>query len=393
MPQGAVKFYDERKHFGRIVYGDGREVYVHVSQLGGVSGAALVEGEPVDFEIEPNDRGGEAVQVKRLEERVKGKVAEYDRAKGWGYATADGNERRYWFHYTFIVGGGRTNLEPGDAVEFVLGADDQGRPQAHRVKRLDSRFALERFVLILNRDERMEELAELAQDEDWDYKYSGSAEPKPVLRSYVYYTFDRLEDEGKIEQSTDSDGQPIACFNTGLVTQLQEQIFAYMTPNRQQVVGGPPWFLHAFLAESDRRMTFFAKRPDIADYFEDPAELIYDTRVDLIVDIPHIIQDNRDRFPEKLRDNEFVLRSAVEGALNAAKRRVRGNYKTAIPQFYQGKLQLLLPLCLQAPNRADLALVVERGPHVYYGPTVLPLDAAYRNARLIARPDREWLQP
>ena len=43
--------------------------------------------------------------------------------------------------------------------------------------------------------------------------------------------------------------------------------------------------------------------------------------------------------------------------------------------------------------KADLALVVERENKRYFGSTVLPLDWAYKNARLIARPDREWLEP
>jgi hypothetical protein len=45
------------------------------------------------------------------------------------------------------------------------------------------------------------------------------------------------------------------------------------------------------------------------------------------------------------------------------------------------------------PERADLALVVARENEVYRASTVLTLDMAFNNARLIARPDREWLDP
>ena len=58
-----------------------------------------------------------------------------------------------------------------------------------------------------------------------------------------------------------------------------------------------------------------------------------------------------------------------------------------------GGLQLLLPLCLVRPDQADLALVVERENQVYRASTVLTLDMAYNNARLVARPDTEWLDP
>ena len=42
---------------------------------------------------------------------------------------------------------------------------------------------------------------------------------------------------------------------------------------------------------------------------------------------------------------------------------------------------------------ADLALVVERHSTFYRAATCLTLDMAYNNARQIARPDRDWLQP
>ena len=150
----------------------------------------------------------------------------------------------------------------------------------------------------------------------------------------------------------------------------------------------PLWILEKFAKESDRSLTVFAQRPDIANYFSDPSELLYDTRIELVVDIDHVIGDNRDRFPSELVANDFAMRSSLDAAILAAKRRVRRNYKTAIPQYYRGSLQLLLPLCLVEPERADLALEVARENQVYRASTVLTLDMAYNNARLIARPER-----
>ena len=56
-------------------------------------------------------------------------------------------------------------------------------------------------------------------------------------------------------------------------------------------------------------------------------------------------------------------------------------------------MQLLLPLCLLQDGKADLALVVEKEKdgRAYRGNTVLTLDMAYSNARLLARPDPDWL--
>lgn len=51
------------------------------------------------------------------------------------------------------------------------------------------------------------------------------------------------------------------------------------------------------------------------------------------------------------------------------------------------------PLCLEDVGRADLALSVDQVSEVYRAATILTLDMAYNNARLIARLDREWLEP
>src|SRR5207247_7209034 len=86
----------------------------------------------------------------------------------------------------------------------------------------------------------------------------------------------------------------------------------------------------------------------------------------------------------------------MQDALKVALKRVRWNFKTAIPQYFPTKNQmsLLLPLGLVRDDIADLALVVERTPSgAYLGHTILPLDWAYNNARLVCRPNSDWLVP
>ena len=76
------------------------------------------------------------------------------------------------------------------------------------------------------------------------------------------------------------------------------------------------------------------------------------------------------------------------------KKRVLANYKIAVPQYYKGKIQLLLPLCLVDSDIPDLALVVTKNPtgNFYQGHTCLSIEMAYNNARLIAKPDSYWLK-
>jgi hypothetical protein len=243
-------------------------------------------------------------------------------------------------------------------------------------------------------ESRLKELAERAQPEDWSFD---SAQPYGILGNYQKYTFKRLFHEKKIEEGVDSAGTKIAAFNTGLFTPNYEAICAFFEANRDS--SRQPWVLKDWVVESDRRLTFFRAKPRVARYFDKPAELIYDPDRELIPNLDHILDENVDRYPADLRDSPHRRRMMLQGAVAEGGKRAQMNYKIAVPQFYfghegsePGRIQLLLPLCFNDPTRADLALVVEREERAYRAFTVLPLDRAYSNARLIAKPETDWLK-
>lgn len=240
---------------------------------------------------------------------------------------------------------------------------------------------------------RLRELAERAQRERWSFDPS---QPFVILGNYLRYTFKRLFQEGKIEDGLDANRSKVAAFNTGLFTPNYESIYAFFEANRD--TSRQPWVLKDFITESDRRLSFFATKPRVARYFDKPGELIYDPDRELIPNLDHILDENVDRYPEDLQRNPHRRRMMLQGAVAEAGKRAQMNYKVAVPQFYfgregaeLGRIQLLLPLFFDEPARADLALVVEREEHAYRAFTVLPLDRAYNNGRLIARPETDWL--
>jgi hypothetical protein len=68
--------------------------------------------------------------------------------------------------------------------------------------------------------------------------------------------------------------------------------------------------------------------------------------------------------------------------------------KTAIPLYFPktDSISLLLPIALVDDEVVDMALVTNKmNATTYYASTVLPLDMAYTNARLVCRPDSDWL--
>jgi hypothetical protein len=87
----------------------------------------------------------------------------------------------------------------------------------------------------------------------------------------------------------------------------------------------------------------------------------------------------------------LATRNALEGAMKHSIRLAQRSYRIAVPQFYRGRIQLLLPLYLRDSTKPDLAVTLERHGGWYRAATVLYADWAYRHARLLARPNSEWL--
>jgi CspA family cold shock protein len=60
MPEGTVKWFNERKGFGFISQDDGGDIFVHYSSINMPGFKKLVEGDRVSFEVEEDDRGPKA---------------------------------------------------------------------------------------------------------------------------------------------------------------------------------------------------------------------------------------------------------------------------------------------------------------------------------------------
>jgi len=401
---GTFKGWNRNKGFGFIRPDDGSEdVFIHQSAV--ADPKAFRPGVRVSFEVQASAKGRSATNVIITEaaattlkaERYRGRV-KFWTERGFGFIEPDDRSGDVFVHESALAGDQGEYLCEGDIVEYQV-ADGKKGLEAGAISIVGWTAPLDRLARFADMGGPgwLTRLDDISEDEPWEYKHTTAPEPLPILRSYVRHTFRRLEEmEGGIGYSKD---EKFAAFNTGLVTPNQEDIFALFganpRPNRQ------PWRLMGFQKASDRQFLnqFGASLPPLANYFEDPSVLLYDRRCELFVSIDHVME-NIDRFPKHLQANAYVARQLLISAEATTKKRVYRNYKAAVPQFYRdkggaGSVQLLIPICLENPARADLALVVgktETGT-AYRGSTVLTLDMAYNNARLLARPDTEWLQP
>lgn len=225
----------------------------------------------------------------------------------------------------------------------------------------------------VNWNKYTDELSKIASQENWSnetYPNNG------ILANYLVKTYDKLTSEKNIII-----GQNYALFNTGLFNKYYDPLYAYQSGSDI-----------SFMTGYELSNIGISDRPERANYFENPELLLFDWHYPIDVYYKHILDDekNKSRLPKEFLNSNNKI-NIINGALDTMKKRVSSNYKLAIPQYYEGKIQLLLPLCLMSDDKPDIAIAVTKKDSCYQGHTCLTLDMAYNNARLIAKPESNWL--
>lgn len=157
----------------------------------------------------------------------------------------------------------------------------------------------------------------------------------PILSSYLNYTFLRVQEEDKVRLS--KDGKQ-ACFNTGLQTEDEKDIFGVFSRDMRSDSDDKfcDWFLEGFSDSYSKAVNPFRPLPELATYITDVSDLVLDVSYDIDVNVGHILDEpeNKDRLPTVLRDNRNLAIAAIEGGTKLLKQKVLRNYKTAIPFWY-----------------------------------------------------------
>lgn len=281
----------------------------------------------------------------------------------------------------------------------------------------------------------------LALPENWSYSGSPADEDFPILKSYITYTFAKLWIDKQVYQSLD---QRYSVMNTGLVNRNYQYIYILFERNN----GTKPWKFCMLCIPGVKYggrllANEFRSLPGPARYFKDISDISYMIAADKSPDeqLPdlqpdHYFVDHPDRLPlhflldgcrkspeliELLKDSankltqveimshwkligELIssnpdvyddLESSFRNSVRKAVMRVSWNYRTAIPVYFPSfhKMSILLPLSFSSEKEAEVALVVERNAasQKYTAPTILPLPTAYANARLVCKPESDWL--
>lgn len=280
---------------------------------------------------------------------------------------------------------------------------------------------IERFVRIKQSD--LEELASLAEAQNWTFvKEDGTLIPFGQLRYYLRFTFDRIcadiswnKDCHEIVSAPDGVSN---LFCTGLVTRKSKSfIYAKCTnPDFNGFFRNVSW-----VSREDSSQDWIATNheelinhglPYPANWTREPGKLVFDYRQGAASNIDfkydHMFKDHIQRVQKRGFDSSGIgdkidydhFCERIRAAWPWTRKRLESNYKTAIATYYEGDIQLLVPLFLddRKPYLPSAALVLKRNTdpsrdYHYIAPTFLTLDMARNDARVITRLDSTWLDP
>jgi hypothetical protein len=250
--------------------------------------------------------------------------------------------------------------------------------------------------------EFLEELQSVAQPEEWKYKDYTSPINYPILKSYMEHTYNRLKAEGKVIVSNDNTQ---FLFNTGLLDRDFLLDVCILCSKTEVDIFGEKFICAInprIVLENDISIirSFGGKTPDIAKYFTTIDQVIFNPDLEINMNWRHIFIERVDRIPAEIVNGKIPIKEIVQkfkGNEENIKKLAKRNYKMVVPQYYNNSIQFLMPIYLgtEYDGKPDFALVLSMdnstGEQFYRGTTILTVEMAYQNARLLAKPDNPWL--
>ena len=265
-------------------------------------------------------------------------------------------------------------------------------------------------------------LAEEALYENWTFSNYTSKVSHPILKNYLENTYFQLVHQRKTFVNEEEEK---LLFNTGLIDASFNELFLVcdiVKDSAKDALFRQEYRNPEIYKSSNRVFCNYSRNAPlpVATFYENPGDLLFNWEIaqrpgGINIADEHIFIDNMKRINDGLRDPAVKFnfensqdvarcRQMFEGALKASLELSKRTYKLVAPQFWPatGRLQFLMPIYLEGVQEIrkgeykevlppTVALSIELVHGQYIGTTILTLDMAYQNARLIARPDGFWL--
>lgn len=238
--------------------------------------------------------------------------------------------------------------------------------------------------------QKLKNLSEIAEPEIWDFKDSPEYKEFSVLRKYILGAFQRCYDQNLI---LESENKHYSCFNTGLLTPNGNDIIGLFEKNYRS--DGQKWFLSGFFDKCEREiMNNFAELPNLPTYTENYEDYYFNPNYNIVINADHILDDNWSRIERELGLDKSMVRALLKGVIEETKLRLKRNSRLAVPQFYFNKIMYLIPIKFPISDAKEvtMALAVEKtATKQYRANTIFTKDMAYEKARLLMKPESNWL--
>lgn len=248
-------------------------------------------------------------------------------------------------------------------------------------------MTLFRFAYCGGFDKMLDYLKETAEKEIWSFN---NDDPNCILDKYIKGTFKQCYKQDKILYSDDNQ---YCCFNTGLLTPNGHDIVALFVKNNKS--DAQEWFLKSFRNVTEREfMDHFKCTPQLAEYTSNYEELYFNPNYGLSVNTDHILDDNWDRISEQVPLSKSIVKQLLVGVIEETKRKIKRNMRLVIPQFYKNQIMYLMPINIPIDDNTiiTMALAVELTKSKQYrANTIFTKEMAYEKARLLMKPESNWL--
>lgn len=250
-------------------------------------------------------------------------------------------------------------------------------------------MTLQRFAFCGTQDDykrTLQKLSELAESEVWSFE----DEPNVILSKYIAGTFKQCYKQDKFFYTSDKE---YCCFNTGLLTSNGNDIVCVFMKNKR--TDAQPWTLRYFADKAERRfMDLFNDVPPIATYTENFEEFYFNPNYEIVISADHILDDNWERIRNVVPLSKSIVKSLMFGVIEETKRKIKRNLRLAVPQFYNNEIMYLLPIRIPIDDEeyVTMALAVElTQQNQYRANTIFTKEMAYEKARLLMKPESNWL--
>ena len=307
-------------------------------------------------------------------------------------------------------------------------------PRSHAAGMADPARDLAQFMEIGTWEQALGTLARTAAPERWNYPGEGVGAKSRygVLRDYLASTLARVRATDAL--ATAADGS-LAAFDTGLLSPLDEKLYAVLSPTGIDI----PWHLEGFAEAGSgelgsRLVAAIGELPAQASYLRSIDDVAPRVGAMVIPDYRALLSECLDRLPQGwLREQlggagasaafealcaatapaeqtsaKRTLAHAIEGepalfrrlcralddAIGLSMRRAQASYRHVAPAYdaARDRMLLMLPLALVDETSVDCALALELMPSgAYQAASVVTLPAAYAAARTISSQMPTWL--